>query len=418
MGNPESKAVADRVREIVLEDFRGPPETLASASKPLWAQMRRCGSELWLDTGDVDDISSLWCDQFTALTTNNTLLNKEVQKGIYDDLVRKVAGQLKDEAPEEDLVLEIAFVLNAYHGLLLTRRFGAMVSVELHTDLANDVERTVHYGRRYHEISPDGFYVKVPLTTAGLLAARRLGQEDIPVNFTLGFSARQNYLIAAVARPAFVNVFLGRLNAFVAEHKLGSGKLVGEKATLASQQIITELREKLGVPTRQIAASLREGPQVRTLAGVDVLTIPPKVAREFEELDPAPETISSQLGAQFEIDLAPEVNSQALGINALWDVPEEFRSAVHALLKEDLSCISPNEVGAFFAQRDLADFLPQWSDAEIETIRADGKIPVYDTWKDKFAARQVGLDALVSASGLHSFAADQAAMDGRIRSLL
>ena len=92
---------------------------------------------------------------------------------------------------ERRLLLEIAFVLNARHGLRLARRFDAFVSVELHTDLADDVERTVAYGRRYHEVCPERFIVKVPLSPAGLIGARRLSDAGVPVNFTLGFLARK-----------------------------------------------------------------------------------------------------------------------------------------------------------------------------------------------------------------------------------
>ncbi len=56
-------------------------------SSPLWAAVAKTGTALWLDTGDVDAAKELWAREFTALTTNNTLLNKEVQKGIYDQLV-------------------------------------------------------------------------------------------------------------------------------------------------------------------------------------------------------------------------------------------------------------------------------------------------------------------------------------------
>ncbi|MHC4511481.1 MAG: transaldolase family protein, partial [Planctomycetota bacterium] len=134
------------------------------------------GTRLWLDTGDMDVASKLWCEAFEALTTNNTLLNKEIQKGLYDNLIIEAASAIKDAAPDigkKELILEIAFVLNAYHGLRLVEIFDAHVSVELHTDLGNDIDRSVAYGKRYYEICPERFYVKVPLTPAGLIAARK-----------------------------------------------------------------------------------------------------------------------------------------------------------------------------------------------------------------------------------------------------
>jgi len=418
MKDRTSTAVAEKMREIVLsqpaEAFRPP----AVPAKSMWTAMRRLGSSLWLDTGDMDEIAVAWRREFTALTTNNTLLNREVQKGIYDDLIGKVAGELKGQAPEEDRVVEIAFVLNARHGLRLSRRFRAKVSVEMHTALADDADRTVWYGLRYHEISPESFYVKVPLTPAGILAARRLGEQGVPVNFTLGFSARQNWLIASVARPAFVNVFLGRLNAFVADQKLGSGKAVGEKATLASQRAVRELRSGLGVATQQIAASLRDGPQVGALAGVDVLTMPPKVALQFERLNPAPGSLSSMVDQDPAVELAPSVNAKALGIAALWDVSPDFKKAVRDLLERDLSRWSASDLCEFLAERRFADVLPAWSPADIQGVTADGKIPQYARWKDRLTRGEIGLDALMTLSGLCSFATDQQAMDDRIRSKL
>jgi len=418
MGARASGAVAERVREIVLGDFRQPAAPPAYPSRPLWAELRRHGSELWLDTGDMGEVASLWCREFTAVTTNNTLLNKEVQRGIYDQLIAKTARELKGTLADRDMVLEIAFVLNAYHGLRLSREFGARVSVELHTDLAHDAERSVWYARRYFEIAPESFYIKVPFTAAGIIAARRLSNEGIPVNFTLGFSARQNYLITALARPAFVNVFLGRLNSFVADYKLGTGKMVGERAALASQRAVSELRAELGMPTRQIAASMREGAQVASLVGVDVLTIPPKVAREFEELRLPAGAIASRIEELPGVEVAPGVDRQALGLDGLWDVCGELKVAVLRLAQIDVAELSPEGLSGLLVQLGFRCILPRWSEPDIEAVTADGKIPRYDRWKSRLARQEVGLDALMTVSGLQSFAADQKAMDDRIRSML
>ena len=251
---------------------------------PEWRKVRDTGTRLWLDTGDIDEAGKLWNSSLDALTTNNTLLNKEIQKGIYDDLVAKAARVVLDASPKispQDLVLEIAFILNAHHALRLVNRFDANVSVELHTDLAGDVDRTVAYGKRYFAICPERFYVKVPLTPAGYLSARKLAAAGIPLNFTLGFSARHNYVAALLTKPDYVNVFLGRLNSVVADNKLGDGRNVGEKATLATQRALLDLRNAGRTKTRLIAASIRSGEQIGALAGVDVHTMPTKAAAEY-----------------------------------------------------------------------------------------------------------------------------------------
>ncbi len=233
--------LSEQVHEFVRRDFTPHyGRKTEFASDDLWRQLLDLGTELWLDSGNFEEVRSVWTREFTALTTNNTLLNQEVQTGTYDDLISEAADLLAgfEDLTEREFMLEIAFILNATHGLRLVEQFDAFVSVEEHTDLANDVERAVEYARRYYAICPERFYVKIPFTPAGLLATRRARQENIPVNHTLGFSARQNYVITRLSAPNFVNVFLGRLNSFIAENDLGTGDYVGERATLASQQAV------------------------------------------------------------------------------------------------------------------------------------------------------------------------------------
>jgi transaldolase len=367
----------------------------------------------------MDEAMNLWSSEFEALTTNNTLLNKEVQKGMYDDLIRKAADAIRKTAPridERDLVIEIAFVLNGYHGLRLVERFDAHVSVELHTDLADDVERTVAYGKRFYAICPERFFVKVPLTSAGFLAARRLGNVGVPVNFTLGFSARQNYLGALLSRPRYVNVFMGRLNSFVADRHLGDGRNVGEKATLATQRQIVALRKAGRTETMLIGASMREGLQVAALAGVDVLTMPPKVAAEYRE-HPGPGT-SSQVETDPSVTLDPGFGFDDFNGTTLWEVPETFKAVVDELLNKDVDTLSPRDLEVYFGGAGFGDFLPAWTQDDHEAITKDGKIPVHERWKDRLSSKKIGMDALMSLSGLHSFATDQKALDDRITSLI
>jgi transaldolase len=412
-----AETTAGLVREGFVHQFGKP--RIEMREDPVWKRLQGIGSRLWLDTGDIEEASRLWCSEFEALTTNNTLLNREVQKGIYDDLVRKAATALEAVAPdieEKELLLEVAFVLNAYHGLRLVEQFDAHVSVELHTDLAYDVDRTVLYGKRFYELCPERFYVKVPLTPAGFIAARSLGHMGVPVNFTLGFSARQNYLAALLSHPRYVNVFMGRLNAFVIDNHLGDGKNVGEKATLATQRAILNLRKGGRTETRLIGASMRGGPQVATLAGVDVFTMPPKVAAEYRE-NPA-DQIKGQVDNDPPVTLADGIAMGDFNGTTLWEIPEGFVRCVEALLETDLPRLGPEALQAHFHQAGFGDFLPRWSSEDIETVARDGKIPVFEGWKKRLSGGDVGMDALLNVSGLNSFAADQKALDDRVRSLL
>ncbi len=386
---------------------------------PEWKKLKMVGTRLWLDTGDIEAAARLWNSEFEALTTNNTLLNTEIQKGIYDRQIHDVARELKKAMPDlagKTLLLEIAFYLNAWHALRLVDQFNAFVSVELHTDLAHDVQKTVEYGRRYYAICPDHFYIKVPFTAAGLLGARKLGALGIPVNFTLGFSARQNYLTALIARPKFVNVFLGRLNAFVADNKLGNGVNVGEKATLATQREILKLRTAGRTSSLLIAASMREGKQVTSLAGVDVFTMPPKVAEQYRA-QPA-SAVASQVQNDPAVTWNAGISQEDCNGASLWEVPARFKECVDALLRKDIEKLNPADIPAQFADAGLGDLFPDWSEADLKVISADGKIPVFAKWKDRLSSGRIGLDTLTNISALLAFTKDQQALDDRIKSLM
>ena len=411
-----NEQLAQKVNEIILEGMEEHSETEEFPASDLWARVSACGSELWLDTGDMEASRPLWNREFRAFTTNNTLLNREVAKGTYDRLIEDTADRLQGEVPEEDLPLEVTFVLNARHALRLVEEFGAKVSVELHTDLVDDVERSVAYGRRYYAICPEHFYVKVPFTAAGLLAARQLGEDGIPVNCTLGFSARQNCLIAAVAQPAFCNVFLGRLNSFVADNDLGTGEMIGERTTISSQQIVRELREEMGIKTRQIAASMRDGGQVLSLTGVDVLTMPVSVAEEFVELSPDPGEIESRVAQLPAVDIGSDAARPA--IERLWEVPDDFKEAVADLREWNLNEFSAADVRRFFAERGYGGFLPEWSEEDVETARSTGKIPDYGIWGEAMQNGAADVDALMNLHAIYYFAADQKEMDQRVKSML
>tara|TARA_R110002072_G_scaffold177524_1_gene333432 strand:- start:7083 stop:8351 length:1269 start_codon:yes stop_codon:yes gene_type:complete len=385
----------------------------------LWAAVAKTGTGLWLDTGDVEAARALWTQEFVALTTNNSLLNNEVQKGIYDKLVPGTAKLLKDKGVTgNDVVQEVAFVLNAVHGLKLVRTFDADVSVELHTAISNDAEASYQYGKRFHAICPDRFIVKVPLTPAGLLAARRLSDDGIRLNFTLGFSARQNLLIASLAKPTWVNVFMGRIGAFIADNKLGDGKNAGEKATLASQRALRKLRDSGGPDVRQIGASIRNGEQVNDLLGLDVFTIPTGAAKGFVDLNPAADTIVDKTGNDPAVNFAAGIDADAEGLNCFWDVSAKFERAVAAAAALDANSASAADVLATLANNGAGDLFPQYSTDEAAKISSDGKIPVHAAWQERVKAGSASWDGTLTAAALASFTKDQNALDARISGLL
>src|SRR5438105_1113420 len=88
-------------------DWSGPAPAAPTADEPAWQALRAHAFRLWLDTGDLEEAAALWSPQFGGLTTNNTLVNNEVQKGAHDELIRRAGAELRAAAPslpEEELI--------------------------------------------------------------------------------------------------------------------------------------------------------------------------------------------------------------------------------------------------------------------------------------------------------------------------
>lgn len=376
-----------------------------------WESLRNAGTELWLDTGDIDEAESNWTAEMSALTTNNTLLNNEIQKGFYDVFISE-AKSIVRELPSEERVKEIAFILNARHGLRLATKFGGYVSVELHTDTAHDIKAIEYYGKRLHDISPEHFFVKVPYTAEGLIGARRLRDAGVKVNFTLEFSARENVIVTRVARPDYLNVFLGRIGAYLINNKLGDGTGAGEMAVISSQNWVTGLSAKNPWQTKLIAASLRNYNQLELLAGTDVFTMPPKVAAAgHKELSGK---FTSRIHENYDISLYD--SAKDAHIEKFWEVNDNVLK-----LAERLSSKVPasgTELIHIAHEEGCEDMFPTLTKEEKAFIASDGKIPVHPRWASKISEDKIAPDTLLTLSGLASFTADQEALDERIRNII
>ena len=403
-----SQKLDEIMHGLAFERIEG--ESPRNESDPLLAKLKALGTEVWIDTGELEKAQEIWKDELTALTTNNTLANQVVQSGAMDQIIEDTIHQIRQEAldlSEEEMILEVGFVINCKIALRLVQAFKVKVSVELHPAVSRSIERTLHFGRRYYKVCPEYFTVKVPLTPEGYLAVRTLRQEGVPINFTLGFSVRQNYLAARLSNPDFVNVFLGRLNQLVIDHKAGTGELVGEKVTLATQRALRSARENYKeVGSRLIAASIRNGEQVAFLAGVDVMTIPPKSMKEFQESGKP----VSHIDDSIEPGIDPQ-HSLAKRFSELWELSDEFKNFVDALVARlDLDSMQGKELNEIAQSVNL--FHP-FSKDDLQKIQDHGKIPNLDAWPES-----VALDDLMTQSALQSFTKDQNALDERIRSFL
>jgi len=399
----------ERISRFIKSGINDPHVT--GKPDPFWQSLRATGTELWLDTGDMTEAEANWSAEMTALTTNNTLLNNVIQKGIYDDFIPSALGLVK-HLPLNEQVKEIAFILNARHGLRLARKFGAIVSVELHTDTAYDIDAIVSYGLRFNEICPEQFIVKVPYTPQGFIGARRLREKGVRINFTLEFSARQNALVTLVAKPDYLNVFLGRIGAFIADNNLGDGTGAGENAVLSSQSWVKRLCASNQWPTKQIAASLRNYTQLDLLAGTDVYTMPPKVAAAGRQSLTG--IFNSRLGTHYDVPLNDTAKN--LAIEKFWEVPQSVIEVGRSLDRNIPA--TGEELVARVHEAGLVDMFPRLSKADNERIAAEGKIPVISSWRDRIISGELAVDTMLTLAGIASFTADQRQLDERIRGII
>lgn len=396
----------------LLEKF--PAENKPAQTHALWASLRKTNTEIWLDTGDINAIDHLWTSEMTALTTNNTLLNQEIQKGIYDSIVKEINDTLPSNIIGRSRIVEIAFYLNALHGLRLSRKYNCRVSVELHTDMANSVDDILEYGSRFHDINPKGFIVKVPFTVAGILGARKLHELNIPVNFTLLFSARQNIITALIAQPEFSNVFLGRVQAYNDSNNLNGSDDLCEQVIYSTMYNLRLLRDKNIIKTKLIAASLRKPEQIETISGTDVYTIPPSVASKAIELLKSP--IKNYIPIGYKFAPPKSLTNSNTQVKKLWYVPSDLIKLAKSINKE-----VPKKTENLKEQFDNAgysDLVPELNTSDIETIAIDGKIPIHDKWLTQISNNTLAIDSLLTLGGLESFKADQAELDNRVKRLL
>lgn len=405
-----NSSIHEDIRTYILKSVN--EKKINAANDNFWKNLNNTGTEIWLDTGDIELASGLWTKEMSALTTNNTLLNTEIQKGIYDNLIPELRELVKDFSADEQ-VKEIAFILNAYHGLRLVKKFGGLVSVELHTDTADDLDAIVEYGKRYYDICPDHFLVKVPFTATGLLGARKLGEAGIRVNFTLEFSARFNVLVSLIARPSYCNVFMGRLAAYMIDNDLGDGKWVGEKAVISSQRWIDKLAVEDQVKTKLIVASLREAEQLKSLAGVNVYTIPPAVAKDGRNILDG--IFDSQVNNNYKAEFFND-NEEKFRFDTIWAIKdEEVRFGRY--IDENVPATG-GELSAIARNMGCGDIFPELTEEELKWIKEDGKIPKHSRWAGRIAKGELAVDTLLSLAGLATFAQDQQKLDRRIKSLI
>lgn len=191
--------------------------------------------KFFIDTANVDEIKkAAELGLLDGVTTNPTLLSKE--KGSFRDILHRIC--------------EIV---------------DGPISVEA---TAMDVDGMVTQAEELSQLHKN-IVIKIPITSDGLIATKRLREKGIRVNMTLCFSPLQA-LLAAKAGATFVSPFVGRLDD------------VSHVGMDLVEQII-QVYDNYGLETEVLVASVRNPLHVveAAMMGADIVTMPFKVIEQI-----------------------------------------------------------------------------------------------------------------------------------------
>ena len=187
--------------------------------------------KIFLDTANLKAINT-YNDMglVDGITTNPTLLSKEKQNPA--ELMREIVKIVKGPVSLEVIATETDQMLEEAHKL---KKFGQNV------------------------------IVKIPMTSNGMKAVRKLKEDGIETNVTLIFSANQA-ILAAKAGASYVSPFIGRLDD------------IGNEGMILIKEI-TQILRNYQFKTQVLVASIRHPVHVIEAGkiGADIVTLPPDI---------------------------------------------------------------------------------------------------------------------------------------------
>src|SRR5919198_3561390 len=187
--------------------------------------------KIFLDTANLRAINT-YNDMglVDGITTNPTLLSKEKQKPA--ELMREIVKIVKGPVSLEVIATETDEMLEEAHKL---KKFGQNV------------------------------IVKIPMTSNGMRAVRRLKEDGVETNVTLIFSANQA-ILAAKAGASYVSPFIGRLD-----------DIGNDGMTLLKE--ISQILRNYQYKTELLVASIRHPLHIIEAGkiGADIVTLPPEI---------------------------------------------------------------------------------------------------------------------------------------------
>jgi transaldolase/glucose-6-phosphate isomerase len=229
-------------------------------------EYRRRGQAVWLDSISSKMIhagrlsSLIDAGSIYGVTSNPTIFGQAIVKneGDYNAHLERLVRDGKDAFAIYDALTrkDIAEGADAFRALHDRNPVDGWISLEVLPSLAADTQKTVAEAKRLSSaLARPNVFIKVPATSAGVPAIRRLIGEGISINITLMFN-RKHYREVANAYLDGLSDFAARGGDLPRVHSVASffvsrvdtlvDKLLGEKIQKAAGKEKTRLESLLG----------------------------------------------------------------------------------------------------------------------------------------------------------------------------
>jgi len=297
------------------------------------------------DTGDYEKIKQYKPED---ATTNPSLVLQAVQSPEYISLVEEVVQQCKDsklDAP--NLVSDICDHLAVRFGVEILKVIPGRVSTEVDACLSFNIDAMVRKAQKLielyesHGVSRDRVLIKIASTWEGVQACRELEKLGIHTNMTLIFNYHQA-IACAQAGATLISPFVGRILDWF--NKNASTKESYTKLTDPGVVSVTKIYKYFKAHKHEtivMGASFRSKDQILGLAGIDALTISPKLLQELEQSSEpleralSPDTLDSDVPVVHvdEETFRWELNEDAMATEKLAEGIRNFNADLQKLKK-------------------------------------------------------------------------------------
>jgi len=259
------------------------------------------------DTGDVDSIEA---SKPQDATTNPSLILAASKMEKYSALFESAVAYGLEKKSKDDptIVATICDKLAVNFGAEILKIVPGRVSTEVDARLSFDQKGSLQKAHdiiaMYKEmgIEKERVLIKLASTWEGIKVGEALEKEGIHCNMTLLFSFAQA-VACAEAGVTLISPFVGRIMDWYKKSQGVAGFAAAEDPGVLSVQKIFKYYKKYGYKTTVMGASFRNKEEILELAGVDSLTVAPKLLAELAAMsdDVAP-TLTKDSGADLDVE--------------------------------------------------------------------------------------------------------------------